>query len=396
MRTGKAAVAAVLIALFSVISFAGCSQGKKDPAAAAGRGPGGGPQGRGGDRTPRVDAAPARIMPLALVKQYIGEIKPYQSVDIRSTASGWLTAVHFDAGDKVAMGDVICAIEHEDIKAQADQARANIAIAKAAVARAGADLERVVLETRRVQTLYEKGYAAHRDLEQAQSSEKQARASVDAARGQLDLANAQLSNIQVKLNDTSVRAPFAGTVSQRFVDPGAYVAPSTPIVMLVDDSRVKAVVNVVEEDFPKLLPGAEADITSDAYPGQSFTGKIIRIPPAIDAVSRTSAVEILIDNSNGRLRTGMTVRVGLVVADNPQALVAPEAALKKDVESGREYVFLLQDGKAVRADVESGIAAGGFVEIVRGLSVGDMVITSNARLSHGMKVKVSGQGGGRR
>jgi len=113
-------------------------------------------------------------------------------------------------------------------------------------------------------------------------------------------------------------------------------------------------------------------------------------------VSRTSAVEVLIDNGSGMLRTGMTVRVDLVVADNPQALTVPDTALKKDVESGKEFVFLLADGKAVRTEVKSGIAAGGDVEIISGLKVGDAVITSSARLSHGMKVKVSGQGGGGR
>jgi membrane fusion protein (multidrug efflux system) len=241
-----------------------------------------------------------------------------------------------------------------------------------------------------VETLHQKGYAAKRDLEQAHAAEKQARASVDAAKGQLAQANAQLKNIEVKLRETTITAPFSGTVSQRFVDPGAYVSPSTPIITLVDDSSVKAIVNAVEEDFPRLALGAEAEITADAFPGEPMQGTISRIPPAVDAASRTAPIEIRIVNKAGKLRTGMTVRVGLAIAENPQALAVPEAALKKDVEAGKEYVFLLDNGKARRADVESGIAAQGFVEIRSGISTGDQVITSSMRLNDGMAVQAGG------
>ena len=416
MKTRKAALAAMSIVLCVCLVFSGC---KKKQEQAAGQQ--GGPGGRGGDRTPVVEVIPAQVKPMELVKQYVGAVKPHQSVEIRSTGSGWLTGIDVDAGDRVAGGQVLASIENEDIQAQVDQAKANMDVAAAALdedragisaanaslARARAELEKTAQEAERMKKLHNAGYVSTRELEQAQASEKQAQASVDAAkaqvdqaeaslaadRGRLDQAKAALKNIQVKLRDTAIKAPFSGAVSERFVDPGAYVSPSTPIVTLVDDSSVLAVVNIVEEDFPALRVGAEATITSDAYPDETFTGKIVRIQPAMDTESRTSAAEILVENNRGRLRTGMTVRVSLIVDDNPRALAVPEDALKKDVETGKEYVFLLVDGKAASRDVETGIMADGFVEINKGLRVGDKVISSTGRLSDGMEVKTGGDRG---
>ena len=384
-----------IVLMVPVALAAGCSRtGDKNAPAAAGGGPGGAGRPGQADRVPRVDTATAEIKPLKLVKQYIGEIKPYYSIDVRSTASGWLTSVNVDIGDRVNRNAVLCTIENEDVRAQISQAEANVSIVKASVARAEAELEKVSLETVRVDSLFEKGYVSKREQEQARSAEKQARASLDAAKGQLDQALAQLKNIQVKLRDTTVRAPFSGIVAERYLDPGAYVSPANSVLRLVDDSKVKAVVNVVEEDFPGFREGAAAEITADSYPGETFSGKIVRIAPSIDNVSRTAVVEILLANPEGKLRGGMTARAGMVMADNAAALVIPENALRRDVETGLVFALLVADGKAVRREVRPGIKTPGAVEIIEGLNPGDVVITGDTRVSDGMKVEVAGGGQG--
>ncbi|MFH1539213.1 MAG: efflux RND transporter periplasmic adaptor subunit [bacterium] len=389
-------VVLMLLILFTAMN-AGCSKRGEEGAGGEGTPPAG-PGGamRGEERLPRVETAEAGIGPIVLEKQYVGEIKPLYSVDLRSTASGWLTSINVDTGDRIGKNGIVCVIEHDDVAAQAEQAEANISVSKASVARAEAELERVLIESRRAEILYEKGYVSKWELEQAQTADKQARAALDSAKGQLAQSEAQLKNVMVKLRDSTMKAPFSGVVAERYVDPGAYVSPANPIIRLVDDSKVKAVVNVVEEDFPHFREGAAAAILADSYPGEKFEGQIVRIAPALDSISRTAMVEILLPNPDGRLRGGMTARVSLVAAENPSALKIPESALRKNVETGDSFVFVVSGGVASMRDVKIGILAAGEVEIVEGLEPGDAVITGDVRISEGMKVELMSEKGGPR
>lgn len=347
-------------------------------------------------RAPGIETATAAIKSIILEKQYIGEITPFYTIDLKSTASGWLTNIKVDTGDYVEKNGIICVIEHDDIQAQVEQAEANISVSKASVSRAEAELEKVKAASKRAESLYEKGYLSMQDLEQAQTTEKQAYASLDSAKGQLAQTEAQLKNILVKLRDSTIKAPFSGVVAERYVDPGAYVSPANPIVRLEDSSRVLAIINVVEDDFSRVHKGAKASILVDSYPELKFNGEIIRVSPSMDKLSRTAEVEILILNRDGKLKSGMTARVNLVLAKNPYALVIPDSALRRDVEIGENFVFTVADGKAVRRKVETGIVSTGEVEITSGLKSGDIVITGNVRISDGMTVNLSRRKGGPR
>ncbi|HOC93637.1 MAG TPA: efflux RND transporter periplasmic adaptor subunit [bacterium] len=373
--TMKIKIAAMLVAAGTMCAT-GCSKKSAPanesagaPSAAAAQNKPGGPGGAGQLKTATVETRQ-----ISLKREYIGEVAPAYSVEARGTASGWLANLKVDIGSRVAAGQELCRIDNEELKAQAEQARAGIAAAEFALARAEAALEQVGNEAARAESLYSKGYISQRELESAQSTRKQHKASVDAARAQLDQATAQLKTAQSRLNDTAIRAPFSGVVAERYLDNGAYVSPSSAILRLIDDSEAKVVINAVEEDVPWIKIGADAEVTVDAWPGRSFSAKVKRVSPSIDRNSRTGAVEIILPNKSGDLRTGMTARVRLTVAHKEQALTLPAGALKSD--AGATYVMLKTAGEPERREVQTGIKTSESVEILSGLTEGDVVVVA--------------------
>jgi RND family efflux transporter MFP subunit len=165
-------------------------------------------------------------------------------------------------------------------------------------------------------------------------------------------------------------------IAERYLDNGAYVSPSSAILRLIDDSEAKVVINAVEEDVPWIKNGANAEVTVDAWPGRSFAAKVKRISPSIDRNSRTAAVEIILPNKSGDLRTGMTARVRLTVAHKEQALTLPASAVKSD--SGVTFVMLKTGETPERREVQTGIKTAELVEILSGLSEGDVAIVGAA------------------
>ncbi len=366
------------------------AEGKAPGAAAgmqAGRGAGGGRGGFGpaGGSAPKT--AVAEMKPITLVREYVGEVTPAYSVDLRSTTSGWMKSISVDIGSRVTKGQPICVIDHDDLQAQAEQSKASIASAEASVARAQAELQQAHNENERAKALYSKGIISKNELEDAETTKKQMQASLDAAKAQLAQSKAALKAIEIKLRDTTILAPFSGIVAERFIDAGAYVSPSTSIVTIIDDSAVKVVVNVIEDDLPKIRTGAAADVATDAWPDRKFAGRVLRISPSVAANSRTAAVEILIPNSGGALKSGMMARVSLIASRKPSALVIPEAALNTDPASGGKYVNVMGKDGPERRDVGVGIETSAEIEITHGLSAGDKVaigsISSNGGSGRG-------------
>ncbi len=397
LRSYKVRPLIVVAILFSV-TLAGCADrtpGKENGDKSAPKG--GMPPGmRDSMRGPNIETAAAAFKPIVLEKQYVGEITPLYTVDLKSTVSGWLRTINYDTGDAVRKNDVICTIENDDIKAQVDQAKAGISVSKSSVSKAEVELERIKLDTDRSEALFAKGYISKQELEQAQSAEKLAKASLIASMGELAQSEAQLKNIEVKLRDSNVKAPFSGVVAERYVDLGAYVSPANPIVRIEDNSKVEAVINVVEDDFARISKGTLTNVIIDSYPDDLFSGRIIRISPSMNKASRTAAVEILLPNIGGKLKSGMTARVNLILAKKPSALVIPESSLRRDVEKDFAYVFIVDKGTVRTRKIVTGIISAGEAEVIVGLKPGDVVVNSDIQISDGMKIGAPRGKGGRR
>jgi multidrug efflux pump subunit AcrA (membrane-fusion protein) len=185
-----------------------------------------------------------------------------------------------------------------------------------------------------------------------------------------------------------VPSTLDGVIGRMYQDTGANVTPQTPIALVVNQDRVRVVVDVPERYAAKVFLNQAAYIKVDAFPDTLFRGKVYRVSPVVDARSRSSAIEILADNSPGRLKSGMFAEIRLVVGSKAGAIAVPSAAVLKD-DQGLPYVFMPAGDLAAKREVKTGVSNGDYIQISNGLKAGDKLITFGLYgLKDGSKIKV--------
>ena len=216
-----------------------------------------------------------------------------------------------------------------------------------------------------------------------------AQAQLDLATAQMESSRARMDELKINLANTVITAPVDGFVGKRTLDPGASVGANTSFISVVDIRTVRLVINVVEKDLRRINPGTAADIEVDAYPGETFHGRVARVAPILDPASRTAQVEIEIPNSTYRLKPGMYARATFTVEKHDHVLVVPTLAVV-DV-SGKIGVFLQNGDTANFHPVTVGIEHQDITEIMSGLDEGQKIIsTGAAALREGDRVALAG------
>jgi RND family efflux transporter MFP subunit len=215
---------------------------------------------------------------------------------------------------------------------------------------------------------------------------------LELAQAQQKQALAELNELKIRRAQTRIYAPMDGSIAQRFVDVGALVNASTPIVSLVNLATMVVVANVPESEIGKLRPGLGAEIELDAFGEETFRGRVARIGPVLDAATRSANVEIEIPNPDRRLRGEMFARVKLDIATTRQAVLIPrEALVYRGTQPG---VYLITEGDQPEfRNVETGITHGNEVEITANLQAGARVVATGASmLTEGDRIRVGGGG----
>lgn len=184
-----------------------------------------------------------------------------------------------------------------------------------------------------------------------------------------------------------VESPLPGIVGKVYVDIGSHVSPQAAVAMVVDMDKVKVYLDVPEKYIAKVNVGMHASVTVDAYAGEAFDGVIALISPVIDPLTRTAEAQIVIDNKDHRLRSGMYAKVKVVTAEYPDSLVVlKEAVMGKEPQ---QYVYVVDNGTARLREVQTGVRQGAMVQIAKGLSKGDkVVIMGQQRLTEGAPVLI--------
>lgn len=192
---------------------------------------------------------------------------------------------------------------------------------------------------------------------------------------------------KLKLDYTEIRAPISGIVSQRFIKVGNMIKVDQQAFHITDFDPLLAVLHVPEKEMSKLQIGFPADITADALPGAKFQGKILRISPIVDAGSGTIKVTVEVKDKTSRLKPGMFTRVHIVYDTHENTLLVPkDAVLSEDSET---TVFVVKKDKVVKRNIEIGYENSTHVEIVSGINVGDIIVTTGlSSLKDGSKIRV--------
>jgi len=354
-----------------------------------------------------------------------GTIISEAMVEVLSKVPGILEKIQVEQGDRVKADQVVAMVEREEKEAQLQEAQAALDVLRArwAQVETGArpeeitQSEQLVRQTKaswetsldnymRLKNLKERDFISQQRLDEAMLqvtlSEAEYRSAKekltllkkgarqedrDALLAQIRQAEAALRLAQIHLKNTTIRAPISGIISKRFLDQGAFVSTTTPMVRIVAMDKVKVLVQVVESELAQLRIGAKAEISVDAYRKQVFRGEVSCISPTVDPESRMADIEIQVGNKDHRLKPGMFARVNLVVQRRNGVLLLLKDSLVR--ESGYTRVFVHENGRALLREVSLGLEGEKYVEVVRGLQEGEEVIVAGQyELKDSMPVRV--------
>lgn len=332
----------------------------------------------GGQRVPMtVELGSAKRGDVAAHLTVVGNLIGLQTVDVAPRTAGRLLSVNAQLGDSVRRGQVIAKVEDREIAEQVNQAQASMEVSRATIRQREADLKVAELNFDRSKNLFARQLLAKQALDDAESRYLAAVAQVDLAKAQQNQNEARLQELKFNLQNTIITSPVDGFVGKRNVDPGAMVNTNTAIFSVVEISRLKLVVNVVEKDLRMVTAGDVGVVEVDAYPGEKFNGKIARVAPVLDPATRTAPIEIEIPNRDNRLKPGMYARITLTIEARKNALLAPKSAVV-DFENKRGVWVPNDDRRAQFVPVTLGIEGPNDVEIVAGLKEGDRFVTAGA------------------
>lgn len=324
------------------------------------------------------------------ITEYIvttGRIAPYIRVNLATKLQGRVEAAPFHAGQSVRAGDLLVKVDAADVearKAQAmaarTQAQASLRQLEASEREAQAVLQNARSELARIKGLFDRNAAPRQQYDQAVTAAEVAEArleSLSAQRGVLRASTAvaeeQIREASAILSYAEVHAPFDGVISSKSVEPGDMSSPGMPMLTLEDLSRVKIELVVAERDIVQVRPETPVKIHVDALPGEVFSGKVETVIPSGDPLSHSFRVEVVLDNAGLRLKPGMFVRAQIIKDHRNQALKIP---LDSILEEGDHYfVFRIENNRAIRVNIKTGLQDLHSMEVLEGLSPGDRVVT---------------------
>jgi RND family efflux transporter MFP subunit len=369
----------VILALaLLAFSFAGyrvwLAYEKKTAAATAPKSRGAG----GGGRVISVSTAQARTVPMREQIEITGSLRPKEQVDVTSKVTGRVERLTIQVGDQVRRGQVIAELDDAELEQQVRRAEAARDIARATVQQRNAELGNAKADADRAKQLFDQGLVARQDYETKLTAYRVFEAQVSLANAQTEQAGAQLRELNIQRNQMKIVAPMSGYVAQRFVDVGAVVSPSTPIVKLVNLSTMVTVANVPEKELSKLRVGSRAMVAVDAFGDTHYEGKVARISPVLDAATRTALVDVEIANPSGALKAEMFARVKLDIANIRNAVLVPRDALV--YRGSQAGVYVLDAKKPVFRAVEIGMVQGSDVEVTANLPSGATVVDRGAAM----------------
>ena len=291
-----------------------------------------------------VRAAPVVREDLLTYMETYARLEPERQVSVYSRTAGLVGRLLLEEGDTVSQGQVLVELEREEASLLLRASRAEHAEAKASLERS--------------QQLYQQNMTSREDFEVRQL--------------RLENAAVEVERAEIGFAHTTIRAPVSGVVMDRLVEQGDLLSERQAICVIADVDPLIAHVYVPERQMNQIRPGQAAKIDVEALPGLTFDSRIQRVSPQVSAESGTVEVTLEVP-ADDRLKPGMFATVRLITGRRPQTLVIPKSALVLETEE--EDVIAIVDSRAQRVPVELGLVEGDRVEVLAGVSEGDMLVT---------------------
>ncbi len=340
----------------------------------------GGCKGSGGNATREdasspavhVESAPATEIDVPIQLRLTGSLKGMREADLAANTAGRVTKTFVERGDQVQAGQII---------AQIDTSNAALTLAEAHVqldtSRTQDEINQA--DCKRVEQLLAKGAISQAEYDNVTAKCKTAQLGVKAA-------EARQSTAAKVVGDGTIRAPFAGVVSERFVDVGAYVKTDSKVIALTQNGELRLEFTVPEANVGEVKQGADVAFNVAAYADKTFHGTVRFVSGSVRAATRDLVVEALVDNSDKKLFPGMFADVALSTGTRKLPSV-PLSAVFERQEKRRVFV-VTPDSRLEERVLQVGPESNGRLSIESGVKAGELVVTANAdRLTNGARVQ---------
>lgn len=317
-----------------------------------------------------------------------GTINPLSTVSVGSQASGRIAEIYVDYNSVVKKGQLLALIDQENAKATVQQREAALEIAKAQVAVEENNIKYYKKALNRISKLNASKYSTEKDLEAAERDYDNSVAQLTLEQAQVKQAQASLDSAKTELSYTEIKAPVDGIVISKAVEVGQTVAASfeTPEIFSVaeDLTKMQIEASVVEADIAKVKEGQKVRFTVDSYADDYFYGVVTQVRNEATTTSNvvTYTVVIGIDNTEMKLKPGMTANVEIITAEEKDIMLVPNQALRfyiDDSDNAKRYkdrgVWIMKNGKPERVTVKIGVSDDDNTQILESsLKIGDAVI----------------------
>lgn len=320
-----------------LVALTACKKGEATP--------GGGGPGGGGEMPPSVvEVVVARSDTVVDAIEATGQVEAIQAIELRPDIEGRVIEIPVSEGAEVAAGAPLIRIDDLELKAQ--------------VAKAEADRDLARQGLSRTRDLLSQKASSTSDLEKAEATARSTQAELDL--------------LTLRLNRTTVRAPFAGVVGQRYVSLGDYVTSSTRLMSLQTVNPQRVAFTVPERFATRLKRGQRVTFRVASLSGQEFEGVVDFVDPVVQLPARTILIKAVVPNPRRQLAAGMFAEARLATEVRPRAVVVPEDALLP--LQGAFFVWVSKESKATRRQVGIGVRTPGFVEVKSGVDAGEQVV----------------------
>ncbi|MBS0551692.1 MAG: efflux RND transporter periplasmic adaptor subunit [Proteobacteria bacterium] len=369
-------------------------------------------------RSEKVDVVLARQGELRQSVVASGRVRTPQRIEVAAQITGRVLDVAVREGDAIRAGQPLIRIDEREWAAAAAQARAAVVqaearlrqlrelglpVAEQALRQAEANALQARRQHQRVGELVARGFYSQAQLDDARRAQEVADSQVRSARLQLDSqqangsevelarsaleqARAALAVAEARLAYATLRAPVAGTVLTRSVEPGDTVQPGRALLTLAPAGDTELTVQIDEKNLALLRLGQRAMASADAYPHERFAAQVDYIAPSVDALRGSVEVRLRVPEPPAYLAHEMTVSIDIEAARSAQAVIVPADAVR-DAGAAQPWVLAVREGRTWRQPVRIGLRGPGQVEVLEGVAPGDAVLPAAVDLPEGRSVR---------
>ncbi|MEO6694360.1 MAG: efflux RND transporter periplasmic adaptor subunit [Ignavibacteria bacterium] len=289
----------------------------------------------------------------------VGFVKAFEVAKVASEEGGLITYQPFNKGSRVSRGQVVVRLRKDQ-----DRAAYNQALTQYDLAKSNFD---------RMEKLYEDKVVTEQDFTNSKF--------------QFEITERSLDVLETRLSKSYVTSPISGIVDQKYLSKGEVCGPGTPILNIVNVSRVKISAGIPESFVSDVSKGSQVRITFDVYPGEEFSGTVNYVSPTLSSINRTFEIELVLNNTNGKLKPEMSANISITKSRIEEAIVLPQDMV---IDFGNEkYVFILENDIAKKRVISLGGRNNNDVMILSGLNNGDKLIVEGfQQVADGDKVLI--------